>query len=111
MGKVAYTVMGEVFNSYVGAEERVMEEPRAMREPIEEVALREEQFVIDGKIVSLVSQPPEMELEYKVTWNTQEIPFWENFEGAKACVLAINTNKNGNRAKLISYMREKEVEL
>ena len=103
MGKVAYTVMGEVFNSYVGAEERVMEEPPTLREAIEEVALRKEQFVIDGKIVS---QPPET--EYQVQLEGVEIPFWGSLEAAKACVIAINDRPHGPKARLMSCQ---EVEL
>ena len=100
--KYAHIIDGDIFGTAAEAEEAYpLSRPARLK-------LREGQNVVDGRIVELVTNP---DIEYKVTWNTQEIPFWKNFEGAKACVLAINTNKNGSRARLVSFMREKEVRL
>ena len=107
--KYAYKIDNKVFESHVEAEDHAL--VSSTSGPIEEVELQPGQRVIEGRIVEPVDSPDEPQLEYKVSWNTQEIPFWANFEGAKACVLAINTNKSGSRARLISFVREKEIEL
>ena len=105
MGEVmryAYIIDGTIFGSEDEADEAY---PSILAEKVE---LREGQCVVGGQIVELVDS---LTVEYKVTWNTQTIPFWENFEGAKACTLAINSNKNGSRARLVSFVREKEIEV
>ena len=95
----AYTVMGKYYATFKEAEDD------AYGEIVHTIELAPGQSVFENRLIS------GREIEYKVTWNTQEIPFWQNFEGAKACVLAINTNKNGNKARLVSFMPEKEVRL
>lgn len=97
--KYAYIIDGDIFGTAAEAEEAYpLSRPARLK-------LREGQNVVDGRIID------NPDIEYKVTCNTAQIPFWHNFEGAKACVLAINTNKDGSRARLVSFMREKEVRL
>ena len=110
MSKFAYVINGIANESESEAREHAVICGYGLSE-VTKVELEPGERVIEGRIVTVLGHPDEPQLEYKVTWNMQEIPFWHNFEGAKACVIAINTNKLGNRAKLISFISEREVEL
>lgn len=111
MAKVAYKIGETYFYGHTEAVECCRVQGKILSD-IKKIELEPWQKIIDGHLVTLAEEPTPPGINYKVCIGLEtEIPFWENFEGAKACTLAINTNKHGNRARLISFVPESEVKL
>lgn len=97
--KLAYKIAETYFESGIAAVAYANDNSIRIKD-IETIEIEPHEVIVAGRIATKVQEP---QIQYKVLCDGQEIPFWENFEGAKACVLAINTNKQGNRARLTSF--------
>ena len=102
MDKVkAYTVTGRYYSS------REEAEADSYGDSVYEVELKEGEEILENKVVK---KP--LPMHYKVLIGVEgDIPFWGNFEAARDCTLAINKRVAGPKARLISYVPEKEIKL